>query len=325
MQKFLISAIIIFILFFSCENRKEHSPINEKSMDMEEIVLPLKIAFLPILDSLPFHIAAAKGYFDEQGVEVNGISVNSPLERDQLMQSGAIDGMLNELSSTALFNRENTRLKTVIIVRRAVAEGPVFRLLAAPQSSIKTPADLINVQIGVSKNSIIEYLTDRILQAEGLSPEEIITISVPVIPERFQLLMKGEIKAATLPDPLAQAAIKAGARLVIDDSSYPEYSLSALSFSIKTIETNSEAIRRFIKAWNKAVHDLNSDPDSFRDIFLENVPTPESVKETYKIPPFPGPMVPTEEQWNDVLNWLNEKGLLQTRPVFEEAITPEFL
>ena len=56
----------------------------------------LKVALLPILDTFPFYVAEAQGYFDRYGVTVEAVPVGSGLERDQLMQSGAIDGMLNE-------------------------------------------------------------------------------------------------------------------------------------------------------------------------------------------------------------------------------------
>ena len=65
----------------------------------------LKVALLPILDTFPFYVAEAQGYFDRYGVTVEAVPVGSGLERDQLMQSCAIDGMLNEMITTANFNQ----------------------------------------------------------------------------------------------------------------------------------------------------------------------------------------------------------------------------
>ena len=67
---------------------------------------PLEIALLPILDALPFYVAEKNGYFRENQVAVRAIPVGSGLERDQLMQAGEIDGMLNEMISAANFNRD---------------------------------------------------------------------------------------------------------------------------------------------------------------------------------------------------------------------------
>jgi NitT/TauT family transport system substrate-binding protein len=290
-----------------------------------EVVAPLKLGLIPVLDTLPFYIAEMNGYFEEAGVEVQAVPAASPVERDQLMQAGAIDGMLNELSSTAVFNRTGKQLQIVATARAATKDGPVFRILAAPNSGIVKPGDLAGVPIGISKNTVIEYLTERILEAEGLAAKDIVGESVPAIPERFQLLMEGRLKAATLPDPMASAALQAGATLVIDDSAYPQYSLSVLSFSAKTLETNAEAVRRFMQAWDKAVAELNANPEAYRALFLEKVRVPESVQATYKVPPFPRGQVPSAEQWADVLVWLKAKGLLDADVKYEDSVTTSFL
>lgn len=291
----------------------------------EEEIGSLKIGLLPVIDTLPFYVAEEAGYFDDVGVEVEGVPVASPVERDQVMQAGAIDGMLNELTTTATFNRDEVKVQIVSAARIAYEDFPIFRILSAPRSNVTIPSDLAGKEIGVSLNTVIEYVTDRILRAEGLAPDEIAFTSVPAIPERFQLLMQGQLLVATLPDPLAQAAMQAGATLVIDDSAYPEYSLSVLSFSVDAIENKPEAIRRFLLAWDMAVQDLNANPEAYRALFLEKVNVPESVQETYEIPPFPRATLPTEEQWADVLDWLIEKGLLDEEVPYEGSINPAFL
>ena len=189
---------------------------------------------------MPFHAAQAKGYFDRHGVSVTAVPVGSGLERDQLMQAGAIDGMLNEMATTANFNRDRARVQIILSARKAYPHYPLFRVLAAPGSGLSSPADLKEIPIGVSKNTIIEYVTDRLLAAHGLTPNQIAKKSVPVIPERYQLLLQGQLKAATLPDPLAQSALEAGAGAVIDDSAHPQYSVSVLSFSIQALKNKAD-------------------------------------------------------------------------------------
>jgi NitT/TauT family transport system substrate-binding protein len=285
----------------------------------------LKVALLPILDTLPFHAAQAKGYFDKYGVSVTAAPVGSGLERDQLMQSGAIDGMLNEMGTTANFNRERVQVRIVVSARKAYPHYPLFRLLSAPGSGLNTPADLKGIPIGISKNTIIEYVTDRLLAAGGLAPDQITKQSVPVIPERFQLLMQGQLKAATLPDPLAKAALEAGAGAVIDDSSHPQYSVSVLSFSCQALNTKADAVRQFLQAWNQAVQDINADPESFRSLLLQKIRVPKNIQQTYRIPPFPVREVPAADQWADVMNWMVSKGLLKTPLPYEESITADYL
>ena len=239
---------------------------------------PLKIALLPILDTFPFYVAQEKGYFDKFGVHVKAVPVTSGLERDQLMQSGEIDGMLNEMITTANFNRHRVQVKTVIAARKAYPNYPLFRVLSSPGIKLNSPTDLAELPIGISKNTIIEYVTDRLLAAEGVDLNRITKKSVPVIPERFQLLLQGQIKAATLPDPLAKSALAAGADLVVDDSSHPQFSVSVLSFHVKTLGNKPTALRLFLKAWDRAAADINANPESHRPLLLKKIRVPKNVQ-----------------------------------------------
>jgi NitT/TauT family transport system substrate-binding protein len=296
------------------------SPVNLFAQDAH-----LKVALLPILDTFPFHVAQAKGYFEKHGVAVSAVPVGSGLERDQLMQAGAIDGMLNEMATTANFNREQVQVKIILSARKAYPDYPLFRLLSAPGSGLTSPKDLRGIPIGVSKNTIIEYVTDRLLAAAGLAPDQITKKSVPVIPERYQLLLQGKLKAATLPDPLAKSALEAGAGSVIDDSAHPQYSVSVLSFSIQALNTKADAVRQFLKAWNQAVKDINAGQESYRSLLLQKIRVPKNIQQTYRIPPFPHREVPGADQWADAMKWMVSKGLLKMPLPYKESITTQYL
>jgi len=285
----------------------------------------LKVALLPILDVFPFYVAESEGYFADLGVDVKAVPVASGLERDQLMQSGAIDGMLNEMITTANFNRNRVQVKSVISARKAYGDYPLFRLLSAPGIKFSAASDLAGVPIGISKNTIIEYVTDRLLAAEGLEAKAIVKKSVPVIPERYQLLLQGQLKAATLPDPLAKSALTAGAGDIVDDSAYPGYSVSVLSFHINSLRNKAHAVRLFLKAWDRAAAAINKNPEAFRGLLLKKIRVPKNIQQTYKIPPYPRREVPTAGQWADVMDWMTEKGLLTSALSYDDSITAEFL
>ena len=195
----------------------------------------LKLALIPVLDTIPIFIAQQNGYFAEQGITVETIPVKSPQERDVLVTTGQVDGVLTDLQSVGLLNKDAPKLKAVYTSRRPFPNAPMFRILAGPKTAINAPADLKGVPIGISANTVMEYLTDRMLAGEGLKPEEIAKIEIGQIPVRFEQLMNGNIQAAALPDPLAQGAIAAGAKLIVDDSKYADLSQSVLTFTTDTL------------------------------------------------------------------------------------------
>ena len=299
-------------------------PIDLNAQQAEKSAV-LKVALLPILDTFPFYVAEARGYFREYGLKVKALKVASGLERDQLMQSGEIDGMLNEMITTANFNRNRVQVKTVMSARKAYGHFPLFRLLSAPGIVRNSVSDLAGVPIGISKNTIIEYVTDRLLTANGLDPQTIVKKSVPAIPERYQLLLQGQLKAATLPDPLAKSALEAGASEVVADSSHPDYSVSVLSFRVNSLQNKANAIRLFLKAWDRAAADINKDPESFRELLLAKIRIPKNIQTTYKIPPYPRRQVPNATQWDDVMIWMEAKTLLDSKLPYKESITTDYL
>ena len=256
---------------------------------------------------------------------MEAVPVTSGLERDQLMQAGVIDGMLNEMITTANFNREHVQVKTVITARKAYPRYPLFRILSAPSAELTSPGSLAGIAIGVSKNTIIEYVTDRLLVAEGLNYQRIVKRSVPAIPERYQLLLQGQLKAATLPDPLAKSAIEAGAGIVVDDSAYPHYSVSVMSFAVDSLDKKGDAVRAFLSAWDSAAADINQDPESHRALLLQKIRVPKNIQNSYRIPAYPRREIPTAGQWQDAMQWMLDKGLLEKPLPYVDSVTAEFL
>ena len=285
----------------------------------------IRIAALPVLDTLPIYVAEQEGLFDQHNVIVEVIPAGSAPKRDELISSGQADGMVNEVMSTIFYNRDETRVQVVRYARTATADSPVFFILAAGQSGIASVDQLKGVEIGGSQGTVIEYLTDRILQAEGFSDAEINTIAVPDIGQRMALLEAGELSAAMLPDPLASLVMQQGAVLVIDDSSHPEYSHSTVSFSKTLIDEHPEAVRGFLAAWEDAVELINADPEKYSDLMVERKLVPPPLVGNFSVPQFVTAGVPTPAQWDDAAAWVNEKGFEAGQASYENSITDDFL
>ena len=285
----------------------------------------LSLALLPIPDVLPVYVAAEKGYFSELGITVEALSVGSAVERDQLLQAGRVDGMINEISGAANFNRNKNTVKIISIARSPIGDAPLFRLLAAPGSKLTTVADLAGIPIGVSKNTLIEYITTRLLEAGGVPPEAIHYQSVPVLPERLQLLMSGQIKAVTLPDPLGASAIKGGAIEIVNDTALKSVSASVVTFTNDALVKKNDTVKKFMVAWDRACVDINRDPAVFQALMLKKIRVPKNIESDFFIPPMPRKEVPTKAQWDDVMAWMLDKNLLTTPLAYEGSVTSEFL
>jgi NitT/TauT family transport system substrate-binding protein len=285
----------------------------------------LKLAVIPVLETLPLYVAQSEGLFEAQGLQVEFIPAASAPVRDQLIASGEADGMINEVLTTMLNNRDQVQVQIVRYARTATAEAPLFRILASAKSGISDAQGLKGVEIGVSQGTVIEYLTDRLLQAEGLSPNEIKTVAVPGISDRMALLESGELSAAMLPDPLSSLAVLQGAVVALDDTSHPEYSFSTITFRKAVIDQHPQAIRAFLAAMEEAVTMINVDPTRWDALLAEQNLVPAPLQGTFQLPKFATAGVPDQAQWDDVLAWAKEKGLLSQDLSYAETVTDAYL
>lgn len=233
--------------------------------------------------------------------------------------------MINEVGGAMLFNRDGVQMKIVSYARIPMGDAPLFRVLAAPGTSRTAVRDMAGVPVAVSMNTVIEYISERLLQAGGVADADIAFASVPVLPERLQLLLAGQIPAATLPDPLGFSAIQAGAVEVVNDLAVGHLSASVVSFGSGALSQKADTVKKFMAAWDRAVADLNADPERFRPLLLAKIRVPKNVSESYKIPPFPRASIPSKAQWDDVQEWLMNKKLLTAPVRYEDSVTDEFL
>ncbi len=287
--------------------------------------ITLKVAILPILDALPMVVAQQEGLFTKNGVNVELIPVGSAPERDQLISAGQADGMVNELASVMFLNQDQIQVQAVRFARTATAEQALFRILAAKDSGIQTPADLSGVPVGVSQATIIEYLTERLLQAQGLSGDQIQTIAIPKIPDRLALLASGELKASMLPEPFSTLAAQQGATVVLDDTILPEYSFSLITFRKAVIDEHPQAVRAFLAAIEEAVNLINADPQKYSGLMVEQKMVPEPLAGSFSVPTYPLKGVPTQAQFDDALAWVKEKGYLNKDLSYSDCVNGSLL
>lgn len=286
--------------------------------------LQLKVGVLPILDALPMYVAESEGYFKEQNLQTDLVLFPSALERDSAFVAGQIDGLLNDPVATALFNKDTDRARIVRLAFKGNESMAMMVVLAAPGSRIASAKDLKGVPIGISSNSIIEYTTDRLLQAAGLTGADINKTEVTKIPVRAEMLSKGQLQAATMPEPLASLSVQQGAKIVTDDSKTGT-GKSVISFSQNALSKNGEAIKRFLVAYEKGVEAINKNPEKYRDLMVDKAKVPDSLRTTLRVPVFERAQLPTQQDVLDIIQWMTDKKLLDKPIPYEKMVAEGML
>ena len=286
--------------------------------------IAIKFGVLPALQALPLFVAESRGLFSKHGVDVELILFNTTAEKDIALVSGSLQGCFADLVTPMILRGNGRDIVVVAKTYDTRFDRRMFAVLAKPGSETRSLKELEGKPVAISSNSVVDLVNEKLHVDAGVSKDTINTIESKNIGLRFQMLMTGQIEAAALPEPLVTVAISKGARLLGDDSGLGE-SQTVLVFTREFIKNNMDLSRRFLAAVEEANNLINENPDSVRDIMVEQVRLPESLKSQYPVPKFPRLAPPDRDALNSVLSWLKQRKVIHSEIEYEQAVNDQLL
>ncbi len=309
-----ILLLIIALLIAGCGTEKK--PVEESKI--------IKFGTIPALQSLPLFVADTKGFFNDEGLKVELVNFNSASEKDIAVISGAIDGYFGDLFTPTVIEANGSDIAIVAVGYDTRFDRRMFGILGKPDGGYGKLRDLKDIPIAVSSNSVIDYLTESLLLSRGLSKADIQFTEVKNIGLRMQMLLSGQLDAATLPEPLVTAAVANGAVLLADDAEMST-SQTTLIFRADFIKENPETVKKFMSAVARANRFINENPDETRPVMVQFIRLPEPLKGSYPVPRFPDLKMPVPETMSTVIDWLFEKNVIPKKPDYTELTDDRFL
>lgn len=285
-----------------------------KQADTKKEMQPLTIGLMPDTDSLPFIIAQEKGFFREEGIEVNIEQYKSAMDRDSALQSGNLDGAVSDMLAVAFAKSGGFDVKVT-----SFTDGS-YKLIASKDSGIKDVKGLAGKDVSVSRNTIIEYVTDQILAKENMDGDSINKVIIPQIPTRLEMLQNGKLAAATLPEPMASIAVHNGCKYVTGSDELG-INPGVILFTAKAAADKKAEIQAMYRAYNKAVAYLNNtDRAEYIDLVIEKGGFPPVAKEALKLPKYHEAALPKESDVVDCIKWLNSKKLVAETYSYQDIV-----
>lgn len=217
--------------------------------------------------NFPRTVAKEQGYFEEEGLDVELVERPFRETEDEdiyirknidLFEDEEVDVYSACVWGTIKRTWDSDRGE--IVAHNAVSENLPYTIFTRPETAIHEPADLANVTVGIKNHSGSHYSTieelETVLDEEGISVEH---VGRPI--NRLWALIEDEVRAATLVGPVAQIASNLGMQVV------SEFSHGGAFIAPKTV-TDRE-VDALVAAINRAIEDINENPEAFRDYFVE--------------------------------------------------------
>lgn len=305
---FLVSVLVMIVLSAAgCGNTADKTAGNK---ELQEI----NIGLMPDIDSVPVIMAQEKGYFAEEGLKVNIQQFKSAMDRDAALQSGNLDGAISDMLAVAFAKSGGFDVKVT-----AFTNGS-YKLIAGKDAEVNSVHDLIGKDVAISKNTIIEYVTDQITATNNMPENSLNKVVIPQIPTRLEMLQNGKLAAATLPEPMGSIAIYNGCKY-ITGSDELGINPGVMMFTSKAVESKKAELQAFYRAYNKAVAYLNdTDKAQYMDIVIEKSGFPAAAKDALALPKYRPAGLPKQQDVNDCLTWMNQKNLIKQNYTYDDIV-----
>ena len=209
------------------------------------------------------HVAVAKGYFAEEGLDVQPLmhtygkaALQSVIENKADFATVAeTPVMFSVLKGEKIFviaNIEASSMNNAIVARR--------------DAGISTPGDLKGKRIAFTPGTTSDFFLDSLLTANGLTRKQIQPVSMK--PEEMQnaIMAKNVDAVSTWNYPLTQIYQQLGS----DGTIFYDQQIYTETFNIAVrqdfVQKNPEAVKRFLRALIKAENFVAKNPDEAQAI-----------------------------------------------------------
>ena len=224
-----------------------------------------------------YYVAQARGFFKEEGLEVEFIQINPRL--------GAMAVLNGDVTFTTSFVStfrgiaQGLPMKTVFILLK---KG-TYHLMVRPDL-IKDIQDLKGKKLGVTAVNGGDHIIGReLMRMKGLDPNSVQAIAVGDPSLRLQAAISGAVQAVSVPPPYDLILEQKGLKAI---SGPPEIGVpsSGLFAADRTIKENPQVLRRTIRATLKANRFIEGNRDETLRIMNRYVPqSTETAARSYDV------------------------------------------
>jgi len=238
--------------------------------------LSLMLDWFPNVDHTPIYVAQEKGYFAENGVDVNIITPSETSDALKLAAAGQVDLAVSYQPQTTMAADQGLSLQVVAPLVR----HPLTTLLFL-DDAIKNPADLSGKKIGYTVPGLMDVLLKSFAEINGITGYTPVNVGFTILPAlsaKKVAAVMGPFKTYETVG-MAQHGVKAH-YFELEKFGIPDYEELILVAGSQALAKKATAVHGFVKALEKAFALVHAHPDQALALYLGAVPGADKKIET---------------------------------------------
>lgn len=248
----------------------------------------LQVGIVPVVDVAPLYLGIEKGFFEEEGLDVEPYIAQGGAAIIPAVVSG--EQAIGFSNIVSLLLAEENDLPVQVIAQGIQAtddpENDTAAIGVLADSDITEPKDLEGKTIAVNTLANISELTVKAaLAGEGVDVDTLNLVEVP-IPDMVGQLESGQIDAAGFVEPFVTVGKNEGFRMIIYDrvATEPQMTVATYFTSKEFLESDPEVVEGFVRAMNRSLEYATEHPDEARDAISQYTEIPPEVLDEVVLP-----------------------------------------
>ncbi len=211
----------------------------------------------------PLYISEKKGFFNQQGLDIELVPINSIPDMRTAFERGIIDGYMGTVMEAVESENDTNTPNRIVLVTDYSTGGD--QLLTDP--SITTLAELKNKRLGLESTSPLS----RYIIGRALSGTTVTQAGLNIIPYNQSILIdhaiRGNLDAVITYEPYTSEILaKRKMHELFSSADLPEEILSGVMVSPAMLDAEPELSSRLQHAWQAGLDYIAAHPDESHEI-----------------------------------------------------------
>lgn len=336
---------VLLLSLLSCAGGT--TPTSTPTPTPRPVKVSLALDWYPNANHAGLYIAQERGYFEDEGLEVDIFTPGDPATVLQTVASGRDDFGISYQVEVLLARQEEVPVVSVM----GLVQHPLNSVMALKSSGIDRPGELKGKTVGYPGIAYNVPMLETMLEHDGASIEdvEMVNVGFNLVPA----LIGGKVDAVvgayfTHESIVAENQGHPVNVMRMEEWGVPDFYELVLVTSEKNVRERPDVVRKFVRAVMRGYQDAMEDPQAAIDILVDAYPEADEAVERPGI----DLLVPLwkrgeplrivgpdgtetlswsdafwgwqkEERWVEFAGWMKENGLLDPDVDAREAFTNE--